>query len=171
MATISIRANTVRPSVDRRSEDTASGREHSHGKTQYIPGKQVLVRSWLWKIYYNLQFKNFGWPKNLFSPRNIDTAGYYWKRLSWSDLLILTKKRTPCPNVSTTPLRQWGFQQCLSFSWTTLRGKHCRHPIAVMGVVYVRALSANVSNWPSPPTHLFADVILEWSLMKLLLCI
>ena len=39
------------------------------------------------------------------------------------------------PNVSTTPLRQWGFRQCLTFSWTTLRGKHCRHPIAVMGVV------------------------------------
>ena len=28
------------------------GREHSHGKTQFIPGKQVLVRSWLRKIYY-----------------------------------------------------------------------------------------------------------------------
>ena len=39
------------------------------------------------------------------------------------------------PNVSTTPLRQWGFRQCLPFSWTTLRGKHCRHLIAVMGVV------------------------------------
>ena len=25
--------------------------------------------------------------------------------------------------------------QCLPFSWTTLRGKHCWHPIAVMGVV------------------------------------
>ena len=37
------------------------------------------------------------------------------------------------PNVSTIPLRQ-----CLPFSWTTLRGKHCQHPIAVMGV---RALS------------------------------
>ena len=38
-------------------------------------------------------------------------------------------------NVSTTPLRQWGFRQCLPFSWTALRGKHCWHPIAVMGVV------------------------------------
>ena len=38
-------------------------------------------------------------------------------------------------SVSTTPLRQWGFRQCLPSSWTTLRGKHCRHPIAVMGVV------------------------------------
>ena len=38
-------------------------------------------------------------------------------------------------SVSTTPLRQLGFRQCLPFSWTTLRGKHCRHPIALMGVV------------------------------------
>ena len=30
---------------------------------------------------------------------------------------------------------QWGFRQCLPFSWTTLRDKHCRQPIAVMGVV------------------------------------
>ena len=30
---------------------------------------------------------------------------------------------------------QWGFWQCLPFSWTTLRGKHCRHTIVVMGVV------------------------------------
>ena len=28
------------------------------------------------------------------------------------------------PNISTTPLRQWGFWQCLPFSWTTLKGKH-----------------------------------------------
>ena len=53
------------------------------------------------------------------------------------------KKTTPdvglsctyCLNVPTTPLRQWGFRQCFPFSWTTLRGKHCQHPIAVMGVV------------------------------------
>ena len=38
-------------------------------------------------------------------------------------------------NVSTTPLRQWGFRQCLPFSSTTLRGKHCQHPIAIMGVL------------------------------------
>ena len=40
-----------------------------------------------------------------------------------------------CPNVSKIPLLQWGFQQCLPFSWTTLRGKLSRHPIAVVGVV------------------------------------
>ena len=39
------------------------------------------------------------------------------------------------PNVSTTPLWQWGFRQCLPFSWTSLRGTHYRHPIALMGVV------------------------------------
>ena len=38
-------------------------------------------------------------------------------------------------NISTTPLRQWDFQQCLPFSWTALRGKHCWYPIAVMGDV------------------------------------
>ena len=43
MATIFILANTVRPSVDCRLDDAACGREHSHGKTQYIHGKQVLV--------------------------------------------------------------------------------------------------------------------------------
>ena len=30
-----------------------SRQEYSHGKTQYIPGKQVLVRSWLWKKKYS----------------------------------------------------------------------------------------------------------------------
>ena len=38
---------------------------------------------------------------------------------------------TYCPNVSTTPLQQCGIRQCLPFSWTTLRGKHYWHPIAV----------------------------------------
>ena len=39
------------------------------------------------------------------------------------------------PNISTTPLQQWSFWQCLPFRWTILRGKHCWHPIVVMGVV------------------------------------
>ena len=33
------------------------------------------------------------------------------------------------------PITAMGFPQCLTFSCTTLRDKHCRHPIAVMGVV------------------------------------
>ena len=49
-------------------------------------------------------------------------------------LLIFLSYSSPSPNVSTTPLRKWGFWQCLPFSLTTLRGKHCRNPIAVMGV-------------------------------------
>ena len=45
-------------------------------------------------------------------------------------LLLRIRSRVYCLNVSTTPLRQ-----CLPFNWTTLRGKHCRHPIVLMGVV------------------------------------
>ena len=52
-----------------------------------------------------------------------------------STLLLHSGPAKPGPNISTTPLWQWGFRQCLPFSWTTLRGKHCWHPIAVLGVV------------------------------------
>ena len=48
------------------------------------------------------------------------------------------------PNLSTTPLRQWGFRQCLPFSMTTPRGKHCWHSLAVMGVVYTFGHSVSV---------------------------
>ena len=65
----------------------------------------------------------------------------HWKYKLFNDIFLAAPCRTrislnaSCPNVSTTPLRQWGFRQRLPFSWTTLRDKHCRHPIAVMGVV------------------------------------
>ena len=65
-----------------------------------------------------------------------------------------TKKRHRvirlCPNVSTTRLWQWGFRQCLPFSWTTLRGKHCRrHPIAVMGVLDTFGLWSRLYCFPT----------------------
>ena len=51
-----------------------------------------------------------------------------------------------CLNVCTTPLGQWGFRQCLLFSWTTLtlpasywRNGSCR---------YIRAMSF----WKKPPS-------------------
>jgi hypothetical protein len=61
----------------------------------------------------------------------------------WSFLLEIVQKTVGIfrplnphfPNISTTPLRQWVFWQCLPFSWKTLRGKHCRDHIAIMGVV------------------------------------
>ena len=59
--------------------------------------------------------------------------------------LILKQFVSPSLNVSTTPLRQLGYWQCLPFSWTTLRGKHCRHPIAAMGVVFMFGPSASYS--------------------------
>ena len=43
------------------------------------------------------------------------------------------------------PITQWGFRQCLLFSWTTLRGKHCGHPIAVVVVDTLRPLVAAMS--------------------------
>ena len=49
-------------------------------------------------------------------------------------MIVILRMETK-PERIYNPLRQWGFRQCLPFSWTTLRGKHCRHPIAVMGVV------------------------------------
>ena len=57
------------------------------------------------------------------------------KGMNVSQPLLLSGCPIKCSNISTPPLRQWGFRQCLPFSWTTQRGKHCRHPIAVMGVV------------------------------------
>ena len=33
------------------------------------------------------------------------------------------------------PITAMGFSAMFTFSWTTLRGKHCWHPIAIMGVV------------------------------------
>ena len=54
-----------------------------------------------------------------------------------------------CLNVSTTPLRQWGFWHCLPFSWTILNGKHCRHPIAVM--VVVDTFWPCMARWPMSP--------------------
>ena len=67
----------------------------------------------------------------------------------------LTYQNSSCSNVSTTPLRQWGFRQCLPFSWTTLRGKHCRHPIAIMGVVDTFGLGLSCgNNWKKIEWHL-----------------
>ncbi len=82
--------------------------------------------------------------KNFASWNNLALAIYKWLKcevfvqIQFSILEFqhcCCAAKLHCPNVSTTPLRQWGFRQCLPFSWTTLRGKHCRHPIAVMGVV------------------------------------
>ena len=44
----------VRPSVDCRLDDTTFAAGTFSFKAQYIFGKQVLVRSWLWKIYLSI---------------------------------------------------------------------------------------------------------------------
>ena len=53
----------------------------------------------------------------------------------WFDKFFWFAKLFNDGGVTTIAIWEWGFHQCLPFSWTTLRGIHCRHPIAVMGVV------------------------------------
>ena len=48
-----------------------SGQEHSHGKTQHIPGKQVLARSWLWKIYLLQKSALPKWPTALLTTSGL----------------------------------------------------------------------------------------------------
>ena len=43
------------------------------------------------------------------------------KRMNVFQPLLLLGCPIKCPNISTTPLRQWGFRQCLPFRWTTLK--------------------------------------------------
>ena len=62
--------------------------------------------------------------------------------------------------VSTTPLWQWGFRQCLSFSWITLRDKHCRHPIAVTGVLDTFGLCHIKPNISKSNVHHYLKLLL-----------
>ena len=68
----------------------------------------------------------------MFAKWTIDSMQHQFNK-NWLDRQNMGFLRNT--NVSTTPLRQWGFRQCLPFSWTTLRGKDCRHPIAITVVV------------------------------------
>ena len=67
-------------------------------------------------------------------------------------LLLACGQSLPECIISTTPLRHWGFWQHLPFRWTTLRGKHFRHPIAMMEVVdtFEPNLPILILGYPSP---------------------
>ena len=99
----------------------------------------------------------------------IRNAGIIWGRALFPNVYLQ-------PHYGTL-VWQCGFRQCLPFSWTTLRGKHCRHPIAVMGIVdtfrHMRKLVkfliqiqinsvANVRGWiwncGHEPSHWLTDV-------------
>ena len=77
------------------------------------------------KQNYFHEFQNKMYQINI--DKNATLSGFFFRvafrRISGYSVI---RQFTQCPNVSTTPLRQWGFRQCLPFSWTTLRGKHCR---------------------------------------------
>ena len=64
-------------------------------------------------------------------PKELFSSPWY----TWSCTGCFKTKVSLCSSLSTTTLRQWCFRQCLPFSWTKLIGKHCLHPIAIMGVV------------------------------------
>ena len=74
------------------------------------------------------KFQNFYFPCSILTIKLAKSESMFC-------LMIFELFDRQSPNVSTTPLWQWGFQQCLTFSWTALRGKHCQHSITVMGVV------------------------------------
>ena len=82
-------------------------------------------------------FYNFDWLTQFWvlSQAKITVVWPFGKTEKIHKMTTVRPQNGHDPNVSTTPLWQWGFRQCLPFSWTTLRGKLCRHPIAVMGVV------------------------------------
>merc|ERR1712051_861896 len=82
----------------------------------------------------NFCFGNYSWQETIQGQKLHEETEIWYQKIS-------NKKETKgrssreSPKVSTTPLQQWGFRQCLPFSWTTQRGKYCQHPIAIMGVV------------------------------------
>ena len=56
-----------------------------------------------------------------------------------------------CWKAFATPITTMGRRQCLPFSWTPLRGKHCRRPIAVMGFAHAfvqcRRTAGTLTQW------------------------
>ena len=60
----------------------------------------------------------------------------WWVQIDWAT--------ETWPERIYKPIMAMGLSECLPFSWTTLRGKHYLHPIAIMGVVrYLQAWSFN----------------------------
>ena len=68
-------------------------------------------------------------------------------------LPLLLAGRRSLPERIYNPVMTLGFRKCLPVSWTTLRGKHFWHPIAVMEVVDTFAPSVLICilGYPSPP--------------------
>ena len=68
---------------------------------------------------------------------------------TWVTGLLLDfgrKRSKTLPERIYNPIMAMGFRQCLPFSWSKLRGKHCQHPIAVMGVVDTFGHGVSVRN-------------------------
>ena len=86
----------------------------------------------------------FSGPENLviWSGLTVPKRGYYF--LTWTKFCPDKNRKVICCwwvlncwllNIYNSIMAMGFFWQCLPFSWTTLRGKHLRHPIAVIEVV------------------------------------
>jgi hypothetical protein len=80
-----------------------------------LPSKSILIKSYGEFKKNKKKVLYLGWV----GPVNLDSLKLCLIHVTGK---ILDNKS--CLNVSITPLRQWGFRQCLPFSWTTLRGKN-----------------------------------------------
>ena len=85
---------------------------HQQRPDPFYFGAIYRVETWLGRCF-------------ILEPKTMYEKNFFEQKINFHQVWLY-------PNISTTPLRQWGFWQCLLFSWTTLRGKHCRHPIAVI---------------------------------------
>ena len=90
-------------------------------------------KSYNWCVLHGLQQKGY---EPVTSQRSNTKNFQLWLIASGFGCTAIRPFEKPaCQKVSTTPLRQWNFRQCLPFSWTTLKSKHFRHTISIMGVV------------------------------------
>ena len=108
--------------------------------------------TFIWKI--NEGQKNY----NCYCATGISVISYPLRSLTKANQKDIKKRsvstlKGDTHNVSTTPLWQGGFRQYLPFSWTTLRGKHCQHPIAVMGVVDTIGQCLQLNSGPPQNLH------------------
>ena len=110
---------------------------NSDGKTQDIPRKQVLVRSWLWKIYllkkYPLFFSNFA--HLLFNFRCVthlwETAQNGYKMPKWHEsqieIWVMSKS-----NQKTGKIQEYDFKKARS----NIRCYNNRHPWSFISLWY-----------------------------------
>ena len=99
--------------------------QHSNSQSTYLC---VLLRNQNWlkigqlssiarDLYFLTPNLKTQWSKIF---KNFKVCTYCSKKFLVSLIRVTIGAGRPVYYVSTTPLRQWGFWQCLPFNWTTL---------------------------------------------------